>query len=70
MTFATIFPSQALTAKEKMGGEKVKGFHHFLISFQMRFAQNISKWVAKKPALYHGHIAYLDFSKFVAFYYP
>ncbi|CAD5121520.1 DgyrCDS10021 [Dimorphilus gyrociliatus] len=40
-----------------------KNSHLLSLPDQMRFAQNISKWVAKKPALYHGHIAYLDFSK-------
>ncbi len=32
----------------------------------MRFVLNISQWDEKKPAFYHGHIAYVDFSKFGA----
>ncbi|XP_063612785.1 heparan sulfate 2-O-sulfotransferase 1-like isoform X1 [Penaeus indicus] len=31
---------------------------------QMRFVYNISNWVEKKPGIYHGHIAYLDFNRF------
>ncbi|KAE8746971.1 hypothetical protein FOCC_FOCC006391 [Frankliniella occidentalis] len=33
-------------------------------SQQARFAFNVSKWDSIKPALYHGHIAYVDFDKF------
>uniref|UniRef100_T1IUR6 Sulfotransferase domain-containing protein n=1 Tax=Strigamia maritima TaxID=126957 RepID=T1IUR6_STRMM len=29
-----------------------------------RFTYNVSSWSEKKPALYHGHIAYLDFERF------
>lgn len=31
--------------------------------FQMRFAYNITTWEAKKPAFYHGHLAYIEFSR-------
>ncbi|XP_064104936.1 heparan sulfate 2-O-sulfotransferase 1-like [Macrobrachium nipponense] len=31
---------------------------------QMRFVYNVSNWLEKKPGIYHGHIAYLDFSRF------
>ncbi|KAK4317654.1 hypothetical protein Pmani_011276 [Petrolisthes manimaculis] len=31
---------------------------------QMRFVYNVSNWVEKKPGIYHGHVAYLDFSRF------
>lgn len=31
---------------------------------QMRFANNLTRWNAMKPCLYHGHMAYVDFSKF------
>ncbi|KAG1654965.1 Heparan sulfate 2-O-sulfotransferase 1 [Nymphon striatum] len=29
-----------------------------------RFVENITSWDAKKPALYHGHLAYIDFNRF------
>ncbi|XP_045596179.1 heparan sulfate 2-O-sulfotransferase 1 isoform X2 [Procambarus clarkii] len=31
---------------------------------QMRLVYNISNWEEKKPGIYHGHIAYLDFNRF------
>jgi len=31
----------------------------------MRFAKNISLWSEMKPALYHGHLAYIDFARSV-----
>lgn len=31
----------------------------------MQFVRNITDWKDIKPALYHGHMAYLDFSKWV-----
>ncbi|XP_041368747.1 heparan sulfate 2-O-sulfotransferase 1-like [Gigantopelta aegis] len=34
------------------------------LSDQMRFVTNITSWNEKKPALYHGHLAYIDFSSF------
>ncbi|XP_070177405.1 heparan sulfate 2-O-sulfotransferase 1-like [Littorina saxatilis] len=34
------------------------------LSDQMRFLHNITTWQEKKPALYHGHIAFIDYSKF------
>ena len=34
----------------------------------MTFARNISQWSAVKPALYHGHLAYIDFTRFVLNY--
>ncbi|GFS46962.1 heparan sulfate 2-O-sulfotransferase 1 [Trichonephila inaurata madagascariensis] len=41
-----------------------KNAHVLSLSDQVRFVQNVSLWSAKKPALYHGHIAFLDFSRF------
>lgn len=32
-------------------------------AFQISFVRNITAWNEMKPALYHGHMAYLDFSK-------
>ncbi|GIY13513.1 heparan sulfate 2-O-sulfotransferase 1 [Caerostris darwini] len=40
-----------------------KNAHVLSLSDQVRFVQNITLWSAKKPALYHGHIAFLDFSR-------
>lgn len=31
---------------------------------QMRFVYNVSNWEEKKPAIYHGHLGYLDFNRF------
>ncbi|XP_050715686.1 heparan sulfate 2-O-sulfotransferase 1-like isoform X2 [Eriocheir sinensis] len=31
---------------------------------QMRFVYNVSNWIEKKPGIYHGHVAYLDFNRF------
>lgn len=41
-----------------------KNYHVLSISDQMRFVQNITAWSAFKPAFYHGHVAYLEFSRF------
>ncbi|KAK3933307.1 Heparin sulfate O-sulfotransferase [Frankliniella fusca] len=35
-----------------------------LNSYHARFAFNVSKWDSIKPALYHGHVAYVHFEKF------
>lgn len=34
------------------------------LSDQMRFLHNITAWQEKKPALYHGHVAFIDYTKF------
>lgn len=31
---------------------------------QVRFVRNVTSWGAMKPGFYHGHVAYLDFSKY------
>ncbi|XP_037530952.1 heparan sulfate 2-O-sulfotransferase 1 [Nematolebias whitei] len=31
---------------------------------QVRFVQNVTAWREMKPGFYHGHVAYLDFSKY------
>lgn len=38
--------------------------HVLSLPNQVQFVRNVSGWEAVKPALYHGHMAYLDFSKF------
>lgn len=42
--------------------------HSWLVflMFQVQFVRNITEWRDIKPALYHGHMAYLDFSKWVS----
>ncbi|XP_063699535.1 heparin sulfate O-sulfotransferase [Culicoides brevitarsis] len=43
----------------------VTGNMHVLsLPNQIKFARNVSSWQAMKPAFYHGHVAYLDFTKF------
>lgn len=39
--------------------------HPLFCFIQMQFVRNITEWKDIKPALYHGHMAYLDFSKWV-----
>ncbi|KAA8589263.1 hypothetical protein FQN60_012628 [Etheostoma spectabile] len=34
--------------------------------FHVRFVRNVSSWREMKPGFYHGHVAYLDFSKYGA----
>ncbi|XP_014260635.1 heparan sulfate 2-O-sulfotransferase 1 isoform X2 [Cimex lectularius] len=34
------------------------------IADQARFVHNVTHWEAKKPGLYHGHVAFIDFEKF------
>ncbi|XP_064616042.1 heparan sulfate 2-O-sulfotransferase 1-like [Liolophura sinensis] len=41
-----------------------KNSHILSLSDQFRFVNNISTWESKKPAMYHGHLAYLEFSRF------
>ncbi|XP_045470624.1 heparin sulfate O-sulfotransferase [Harmonia axyridis] len=38
--------------------------HVLSLNNQLQLASNITYWNAMKPALYHGHFAYFDFSKF------
>ncbi|CAG9567534.1 unnamed protein product [Danaus chrysippus] len=37
--------------------------HVMSLSNQYRFAQNVTKWQEVKPALYHGHMAFLNFER-------
>nr|SVE91837.1 EOG090X088H [Daphnia sinensis] len=41
-----------------------KNAHTMSLPDQLRFARNLSQWDLKQPSFYHGHVAYLDFSKF------
>lgn len=36
----------------------------FFVFLQMKFVRNVTEWDAMKPALYHGHMAFIDFKKF------
>uniref|UniRef100_A0A0A9VS21 Heparan sulfate 2-O-sulfotransferase 1 n=1 Tax=Lygus hesperus TaxID=30085 RepID=A0A0A9VS21_LYGHE len=38
--------------------------HVMPIPDQARFVHNVTHWNAKKPGLYHGHVAFIDFDKF------
>lgn len=39
----------------------VISFHYLCL--QVRFVRNVTSWREMKPGFYHGHVAYLDFSK-------
>ena len=44
----------------------ITGNNHVLsLPNQVNFVRNITGWTAMKPAFYHGHMAFLDFSKWV-----
>ncbi|GAB6031464.1 hypothetical protein CHUAL_009233 [Chamberlinius hualienensis] len=38
--------------------------HMMSLADQTRFAYNVSEWSDMKPAIYHGHFAFIDFNKF------
>ena len=38
--------------------------HVMSLSDQMRFVHNITSWQQKLPAVYHGHLAYVEFERF------
>ncbi|XP_050077999.1 heparin sulfate O-sulfotransferase [Anopheles maculipalpis] len=38
--------------------------HVLSLPNQLKFVRNITAWDSMKPAFYHGHMAFLDFSKF------
>jgi heparan sulfate 2-O-sulfotransferase HS2ST1 len=38
--------------------------HVLSLPNQVKFVKNITYWTAMKPAFYHGHVSFLDFSKF------
>ncbi|KAL1491068.1 hypothetical protein ABEB36_011721 [Hypothenemus hampei] len=45
----------------------VTGNNHILsLNNQLQFIQNVTEWTEIKPALYHGHFAFVDFAKFGA----
>lgn len=43
--------------------------HIMSLNNQYKFAQNVTKWDEVKPALYHGHMAFLNFDRWVANYF-
>lgn len=38
--------------------------HVLSMNNQYNFARNVTEWSAMKPAIYHGHFAFVDFAKF------
>lgn len=43
----------------------VTGNNHALtFANQFRFVQNVTYWNSMKPAIFHGHVAFVDFSRF------
>lgn len=38
--------------------------HVLSLPNQYKFVQNITRWTDMKPALYHGHMAFLDFARY------
>nr|CAG4648009.1 EOG090X088H [Moina brachiata]SVE93082.1 EOG090X088H [Moina brachiata] len=43
-----------------------KNSHTLSLADQLRFAWNLSEWNLNQATFFHGHLAYLDFSKFSA----
>jgi len=41
-----------------------KNSHILSLEDQRKFVSNVSSWTAVKPAVYHGHFGYIDFSVF------
>ncbi|CAG0914908.1 unnamed protein product [Notodromas monacha] len=41
-----------------------KNSHVLSLPDQARLVHNITEWVEKRPAIYHGHLAYVDFNRF------
>ncbi|XP_076321200.1 heparan sulfate 2-O-sulfotransferase 1-like [Tachypleus tridentatus] len=41
-----------------------RNVHVMSLSDQRRFIENVTSWQDKKPALYHGHIAFLNFQRY------
>lgn len=39
--------------------------HVLSLPNQYKFVQNITRWTDMKPALYHGHMAFLDFARYI-----
>lgn len=37
--------------------------HVLSLNNQLHFVKNVTKWNLMKPALYHGHFAFIDFTK-------
>lgn len=43
-----------------------KNSHYMSLADQARFINNITQWQVKKPALYHGHVGFINFPNFGA----
>lgn len=42
--------------------------HVMSLSNQYKFAQNVTRWQELKPALYHGHMAFLNFERWASIF--
>ncbi|CAG7716795.1 unnamed protein product [Allacma fusca] len=47
-----------------------KNSHVLTPEDQLRFAQNVSGWLERRPAIYHGHLGYIDFASLGVFLRP
>ncbi len=64
-SFTSLFPCYLLllcfSISWSFPAATVISFHYLWL--QVRFVRNVTSWREMKPGFYHGHVAYLDFSK-------
>lgn len=39
-------------------------FQVFSLQDQLEFVRNVSEWTERQPAFYHGHFAFVDFTRY------